>query len=205
MGEIFDQWYQSEINLIEHLKKEVPQKTLDYFAELDYFDAFLSLRHICWAWKETESPIEQLMYLGLTAMNSALERYYDIRFYPQCEIKLPDKTYRVDFLVAVIMDGNLKTLVVECDGHDFHEKTKSQAKKDKQRDRKLMAAGFHVMHFTGSEIHNNTNNCINEISKFLFGKGYWDKVVELDFHSDKIVDVDIPNTEKKITYTKEVR
>ena len=33
---------------------------------------------------------------------------------------------------------------MECDGHDFHERTKEQASSDKKRDRSLQAAGFLV-------------------------------------------------------------
>ena len=44
------------------------------------------------------------------------------------------------------------SIVVELDGHDFHEKTKEQAQKDKDRDRSLTRAGYKIMRFTGSEI-----------------------------------------------------
>lgn len=44
------------------------------------------------------------------------------------------------------------TLAIECDGHDFHEKTKAQASRDKRRDRELASAGAPVVRFTGSEI-----------------------------------------------------
>jgi hypothetical protein len=41
---------------------------------------------------------------------------------------------------------------VECDGHDFHERTRQQAERDKARDRDLQALGWVVARFTGSEI-----------------------------------------------------
>lgn len=59
--------------------------------------------------------------------------------------------------------GKWVSLVVECDGHDFHEKTKEQAKRDKSRDRDLQAAGITVLRFTGSEIYNDINQCIIDI------------------------------------------
>lgn len=46
-------------------------------------------------------------------------------------------------------------LVIECDGHEFHDKTRDQAKRDKSRDRNLLQLGYPVMRFTGSEIHAN--------------------------------------------------
>lgn len=43
--------------------------------------------------------------------------------------------------------------VVELDGHDFHERTKEQASRDKKRDRDLAAIGLPVIRFTGSDIY----------------------------------------------------
>lgn len=54
-------------------------------------------------------------------------------------------------------------LLVECDGHDFHEKTKDQARKDKRRDRTLQSLGFYVFRFTGSEIWKDPIRCADEV------------------------------------------
>jgi len=56
-----------------------------------------------------------------------------------------------------------KKIIVECDGHDFHEKTKVQAAHDKRRDRILQSLGYKVFRFTGSEIHNNAISCALEV------------------------------------------
>ncbi len=58
-----------------------------------------------------------------------------------------------------------KNLILECDGHDFHEKTKEQAAKDKRRDRELQHLGYRVFRFTGSEIHNDAIACAIEAFK----------------------------------------
>lgn len=74
--------------------------------------------------------------------------------------------YRVDFLITLedreefLMNKNSKPhlkikkdyIIIECDGHDFHEKTKEQAAKDKKRDRELQKLGYPVFRYTGSEI-----------------------------------------------------
>lgn len=75
--------------------------------------------------------------------------------FPQVEIG----PYRVDFLVLHNGGG----IVVECDGHEFHEKTKEQAAKDKARDRALQEFGFKVYHFTGSEIWRDAVKCAREV------------------------------------------
>ena len=56
---------------------------------------------------------------------------------------------------------------VECDGHDFHEKTKEQAARDKKRDRDLQALGYRVLRFSGSEIYRDVNACILAIFEQL--------------------------------------
>ena len=62
--------------------------------------------------------------------------------------------YFADFVLVYREGGesNLRFVVVECDGHDFHERTKKQAQHDKRRDRFLQAEGFPVLRLTGSEI-----------------------------------------------------
>lgn len=68
--------------------------------------------------------------------------------------------YRVDFLIGWNIGKHMQTsIVVECDGHDFHEKTKKQAARDKSRDRALSAEFARVLRFTGSEIYADPVGC----------------------------------------------
>lgn len=62
-------------------------------------------------------------------------------------------SYRVDFILAAARYGSTSQLIVELDGHDFHEKTREQAQRDKARDRYLVGQGYRVLRFTGSEIY----------------------------------------------------
>lgn len=55
-------------------------------------------------------------------------------------------------------------LAVELDGHDFHERTKEQAKRDKSRDRDLNRLGWRVLRFTGSEVFGDAERCVDELS-----------------------------------------
>ncbi|MEM6623668.1 MAG: DUF559 domain-containing protein [Pseudomonadota bacterium] len=73
--------------------------------------------------------------------------------------------YRADFFVTVPRVGGV--VVVECDGHDFHEKTKQQAARDKQRDRWFLSKGWPTMRFTGSEIHYQVERCADEVMTLL--------------------------------------
>lgn len=107
-----------------------------------------------------------------------------ITIYPQA----PIGNYRVDFLLeyeffrlksfgnwsyVVKNDQRLASpdlydrigskIVVEADGHDYHERTKSQAIYDRRKDRQLQLLGFKVFRFTGSEINRDALACAEEI------------------------------------------
>lgn len=71
--------------------------------------------------------------------------------------------YRVDFLVWFVVGDLIGQIAIECDGHDFHEKTKEQAAKDKRRDRDLLASDIPVMRFTGSEIFRDPHGCAKQV------------------------------------------
>jgi len=76
----------------------------------------------------------------------------------------PVDKYRVDFLVLVMMGGKVaSSVIVECDGHDFHERTKEQAARDRSRDRDMALTNIRVLRFTGSEIHKDSFSCAEEI------------------------------------------
>jgi len=116
-----------------------------------------------------ESPIEQLLGVWLTHLAEKIQFADDGCFVlnPQEEIKTPGGRFRVDFLVAAKVHSQYVSVAVECDGHDFHEKTKVQAARDKRRDRSLKLAGIDVIHFTGSEIWANPRECAKEVLQQL--------------------------------------
>lgn len=58
-------------------------------------------------------------------------------------------------------------LVIECDGHDFHERTKEQVKMANERDFDLKMEGYEVLHFSGSQIFNEPFKCAQEIVDFI--------------------------------------
>lgn len=62
------------------------------------------------------------------------------------------KYYIADF--ALVTQGLLRPSIclVECDGHDFHERTRSQSLRDKQKDRRADAIGCKTIRFTGQEL-----------------------------------------------------
>ncbi len=70
----------------------------------------------------------------------------------------PVGVYRLDFALV----GKGVRIAIEADGHDFHERTKTQAQRDKSRDRFLVAEGWRVLRFTGSEVFRDAAACVAE-------------------------------------------
>jgi very-short-patch-repair endonuclease len=61
-------------------------------------------------------------------------------------------------------------LIVECDGHDYHERTKEQAEADKTRDRMLQTVGYPVFRFTGSRLFSDPLACARECLVVLISR-----------------------------------
>jgi very-short-patch-repair endonuclease len=85
------------------------------------------------------------------------------------QVEVLSGRYRLDFLLVAKPKTVAKPIfiAIECDGHDFHEKTKEQAQRDRERDRALQAAGYLVFRYTGREIYQNATACTDEIVRFL--------------------------------------
>lgn len=75
----------------------------------------------------------------------------------------PIGSYRADFALDMNTLGASCRVVVECDGHDFHERTKEQAKRDRSRDRAMQAAGLIVLRYTGAEIFADAIACADQV------------------------------------------
>ena len=113
------------------------------------------------------SPIEHLFYVSTHAQclsefvpfnpdptfdeNNNLEILHGICVTPQYKLG----KYRADFLVQQFGVGPreiLSPVIVELDGHAFHDRDKYQRSYEKRRDRDFLRAGFRVVHFTGSDV-----------------------------------------------------
>jgi very-short-patch-repair endonuclease len=74
--------------------------------------------------------------------------------------------HTVDFGIFIRFIANEEIrIVVECDGHEFHEKTKEQAARDKSRQCDPEIAGWRVMRFTGSMIWRDHRWCADRVAK----------------------------------------
>jgi very-short-patch-repair endonuclease len=142
--------------------------------------------------KVCESPLEQMLLLEFADVFDAKPRgaveerhlrgllifpnvdRFSIAIRQQHVVSTHRKSYRADFCITV-EDWNWKEgkhdqlvkMIVEVDGHDFHEKTKEQAQRDKSRDRHMTADGYMVLRFTGREVFRDTSEVASEIESIL--------------------------------------
>jgi very-short-patch-repair endonuclease len=63
-------------------------------------------------------------------------------------------------------------IAIECDGHDFHERTKDQARRDRSKDRWLLCNGYMVLRFTGSEIRRDPIGCAEQVRNLISSRSY---------------------------------
>ena len=124
------------------------------------------------------SPIEEMLATAMVAMarmygiavsfqpSATLRDVQAMKSGPQGAVIVPQADvlgHRVDFIVVLTGVMKFRPIIVECDGHDFHERTKEQAARDRSRDREFQSAGNLVMRFTGSEIWNDALACAEQI------------------------------------------
>jgi very-short-patch-repair endonuclease len=110
-----------------------------------------------------QSPLEHVLFAALTAVvrinEISLSKSVEgvntpgITIIPQAKIG----GYRADFLVSDYSFGaeksNLfRSVVVECDGTAFHERTEVERRNEKRRDRFMQKMNLKVFRYTGKEI-----------------------------------------------------
>lgn len=109
-----------------------------------------------------DSPPEQLLASRLLSEARSVSLVEDFELRPQHRVQTRDGPLHADFLVKGSIDGVPVSLLVECDGHTYHDRTKEQAAKDRQRDRSLKLTDYEVIRFTASEIMSDPEGCALE-------------------------------------------
>jgi very-short-patch-repair endonuclease len=124
-----------------------------------------------------ESPIEDLFYIASVALckaafvdvnpepfqhsNGLWDCYSGVFFSAQYKV---DK-YRIDFFIkqhGIGPQDAFPPVLVELDGHEFHDKDKRQRSYEKARDRFLIRKGFRLLHYTGSDVVADPFKCAFE-------------------------------------------
>ena len=101
--------------------------------------------------------------------------------------------YRVDLCLSIEIhqdNGSAKyipIMAIECDGHDYHERTKEQAARDKKRDRWFSSQGIRCLRFTGSEIYRKPVECAFEVmqnAQNLLDRGRLAEIMEAELFAE---------------------
>lgn len=147
-------------------------------------------------WDNISSPIEQLLYISICTLHRlySLPRYdtraidgkpyeYGLRIIPQFTIR----TYRVDFYVewcgyGFVVPESKKSVVVECDSQQWHERTEQERRYEKRRDRDLAQLGLHTFRFTGKEIKEDPFKPVAEVLGFVTGRDFSDYQETIDLY-----------------------
>lgn len=121
-------------------------------------------------YEEIKSPIEQIFKTAFDLYIKLLNKE-DIFLFSQEEIILEKKKYVADFYFEQDMYVNPfdtdKKIVIECDGHEFHQKTKEQVKHDNEREYDLKMAGYEIIRFSGSQIYNEPFKCAEDAYNYI--------------------------------------
>jgi len=109
---------------------------------------------------EIKSPINKIFFLEWHFQQLFIpqSKYF---FFPEFHQKGITGNYRVDFMV--VKHDFSKHIAIEVDGHDFHEKTKAQVRKDKIRERFITKNVTKLLRFSGSEVFKDPQKAINEV------------------------------------------
>lgn len=78
--------------------------------------------------------------------------------------------YRADFRLCQWGEGPPGTfppIIVELDGHDFHDRDKAPRSYEKARDRYFVKSGYRLVHYTGSDVVNSPFRCAFEVLEML--------------------------------------
>lgn len=114
-----------------------------------------------------QSPIEDIFYIACNVwcasehvelnpppyVGDNLIADYPCGIYVEPQVKIGP--YRVDFLIyqrGIGPDSHFGPVIVELDGHNFHDKDKKQRSYEKARDRYFVKSGHRVLHYTGADI-----------------------------------------------------
>lgn len=120
------------------------------------------------------SPIEVIFNLAFDLICFAQDWVY-LSLEPQYEVLSRDGSnkYFVDFAfvaenseILSLQNSDYK-LAIECDGHEFHEKTKEQVVRDNEREYELKLQGFDVLRFSGSQIYNSPFRCALQTIQYI--------------------------------------
>lgn len=142
-----------------------------------HYNDLLARFTMCWCdeYDTCKSPIEKILFLAFNLVlivrtNELNENSVGITVTPQFQIETESKRYYADLYFEIESYIDNVGVVVECDGHEFHQKTKKQVEHDNEREYEIKKCGYDVLRFSGSQIYNDPFKCANDIFDYLLMK-----------------------------------
>jgi very-short-patch-repair endonuclease len=113
-----------------------------------------------------ESPLEQIFYaywkLGKYNEEFCLRPQFKIASY-RVDFYVDPSKYFIEILKAPAEYlQEIPQIVIELDGHQWHEKDPIQVEKDKKRERAIVELGFTLLRYSGREMIQNPGSAVND-------------------------------------------
>ena len=157
--------------LIDNAQYILSPRALDSFAE-DF-----ELGYNSGTIEYIKSPIEQIFFIAfLTVLHQKLSHEsLGIDIVPLCQYEQNidgyDYVHDFAFYIDVYSLRNrfklkdcmfMSSVTIECDGHDYHNKTKRQVSNGNKRSNAMQQSGLTVIHFSGSDLFKYPYQCAEE-------------------------------------------
>jgi hypothetical protein len=143
----------------------------------------------CKLWGILDSPIEFILDLAIFEKLADFQDGWRCRVYSEPEYRLNvaepkdvhyprlfalvphlsiDEVGEVDLAILLPgLDKHRPVVTVECNGHEFHQRTVEQASNDRRRDRMLQRFGIPVLRFTGTDVVRGSDRFAQEVVDFI--------------------------------------
>lgn len=174
-------------NICDKSKEYLMIESLKYFTHYEDITDIMDL-----------TPIEQIFYIcykiyiqtyKMCKFDEIFENpfaHFDSLINKQVKADYKDNQYIIDFTIDFSRKNiyghyiypkykNFK-YAIELDGIEYHS-NKEQINYDYKRENDLKLLGYNVIRFTGSQIYNNPNECIDKITDIILNdlEGVWNE------------------------------
>lgn len=168
-----------EATYFENLPHRCKQLFFEFLVKNGFQKESEMLEVLDFSCEKCKSPIEQIFRFAYELVSYKHFEDGDLWYWiePQEAIKVNGHLYHADFLFDTAYQDDGKgtfdfckkrlKVVIECDGHEFHEKTKRQVIQTNRRNYDLNLEGYEILHFSGSEIFNDPLGCAERAYNFI--------------------------------------
>lgn len=94
--------------------------------------------------------------------------------------------YIPDF--AIYVNGASYGFVIEIDGYQWHEKSREQARIDKEKERTYLKKCFIPVRFAGYEVYHHSNNCIHDLFEIIEANIQFFNAIESEIFYERDID-----------------